>query len=95
MLADEHDGSGIRILVSVPWWWRWKAFPPLFLTLVVIAIPIFALPVVASPVVTSGFVRRRRRISPFVRWWPWSAKVALPDGVVCRPVAVIPAWPVE
>ena len=94
-LADEHDVSGIRVLVVVPRWWRRKTFPPLILALPVIAVPVFAPSVISPPVITSGFVWGRRRISPFVRWRPWSAEVALPHGVVCRPVSMIPARPIE
>ena len=74
---------------------RWKAFPPLFFALAIVAIPVFAPPVVASSVVPSGFIPGRRRISSFVRWRPWAAKGALPDGVACWSVAMVPARLVE
>ena len=57
-LADEHDVGGIRILVAVwiPWRRRWKALPPLFFALAIIAIPVFAPSVITSSIVSSGFI---------------------------------------
>ena len=55
-LADEHDISGIWVLVFIPWWWRRKTFSSLVVALPVIAIPVVALPVISPPVILSGFV---------------------------------------
>ena len=57
-LANEHDVSGIwvLVLVAVPWWWRWEALPPLVLTLSVVTIPVLATPVRTPPIVMSSFI---------------------------------------